>query len=775
MTNSINFIPFTSKIPSDWANDVNDWTYGNYQNVKNYGALGLGPGTDDTAAFIAATGVAGVNGSVFLPPGNYFISSTSLGYVLSCAKYIFAPGAQITIAPGSQFIFDFDVEAGDYQIFNTGKWATACDCDAASTTLRCWNYFFNSSDVGQPVSFLYGGQYTGAPAVGNFVQGRLPYNTTITGFTAGNQISVAAGPVTPIRQDYVFDQTYAYANTGVVVVGNGFFSFTTKITQVNVQWFGTDNTGHSINKALFSLSREFGGSQVFFPNGTYGQSVSILVDTPNVTLKSNAQNAILFRQNNVPLQQMNSIQGVWRGRYGGGGQVISSENWTFGGSTPVWQGDWELMAGLTVDGLLVNGNQANQPAITPGTGIDSWDSGLSTYLVSRVLIKSTCSFVNTLRWGAAISTICDDSHCEDGVYFNTCNEGGFYCEVGKRITCGQIHVINSPAAGWNMGAVTFSDITGGSINSPVSIGGNNGIYIRNGSTNIDCTVGTQLNCLNNAVWVYDETNGSNPLTNISIKGGSVAGSSNGVVVAYTNKIGIEGVKGSVTGNGINIIHSTQFDIVNCAINGVNYDINLGGGIVQGYVSGNQSNVQYNGTSATSIGVNIVGGYAWTNSGSGIGNLALNYVASDGAGNAIQYFNSTVTPFGDNVYSSGTAGNRWSVVYAASGAISTSDENEKEQIQSVYPAVLRAWGKINYAQWMNKSAVIKKGKDARIHHGLIAQQIEDCFKSEGLDPFAYGLLCKDKLEDGTERYGVRYEEALSLECAYLRSLVSAEKT
>lgn len=90
-------------------------------------------------------------------------------------------------------------------------------------------------------------------------------------------------------------------------------------------------------------------------------------------------------------------------------------------------------------------------------------------------------------------------------------------------------------------------------------------------------------------------------------------------------------------------------------------------------------------------------------------------------------------------------------------------------------------------------------------------MRDAFESEGLDAFAYGLLCYDEwpaeYEDVTEerefvttddegvehvakrfvptgerrliaeagnRYGIRYEEALALECAYLRSILGGRQ-
>lgn len=140
---------------------------------------------------------------------------------------------------------------------------------------------------------------------------------------------------------------------------------------------------------------------------------------------------------------------------------------------------------------------------------------------------------------------------------------------------------------------------------------------------------------------------------------------------------------------------------------------------------------------------------------------------------------------DNLQTCGTAALRWSVVYAGTGAINTSDERSKTDIQDIDVAVLRAWAKVKFQQFKMADAVLVKGDRARWHFGVIAQRVKDAFESEGLDAFAYGLLCYDKWDaqeeiisengdvmqharEAGDRYGVRYEEALALECAYLRS-------
>lgn len=154
-----------------------------------------------------------------------------------------------------------------------------------------------------------------------------------------------------------------------------------------------------------------------------------------------------------------------------------------------------------------------------------------------------------------------------------------------------------------------------------------------------------------------------------------------------------------------------------------------------------------------------------------------YVSRSGA--------ASVEPGVDNTSTLGSGAIRWSEVFAANGTINTSDERQKEQIEEISPQVLIAWGKVNFYQYKFKDSVQRKGDNARIHFGVIAQRVKDAFESEGLDPFAYGILCYDKWEEQQEiiddqgniiqhhiepgdLYGIRYDQALILECAYLRS-------
>ncbi|TWA55653.1 endosialidase-like protein [Sinorhizobium medicae] len=191
--------------------------------------------------------------------------------------------------------------------------------------------------------------------------------------------------------------------------------------------------------------------------------------------------------------------------------------------------------------------------------------------------------------------------------------------------------------------------------------------------------------------------------------------------------------------------------------------------------------------------------------------------ADGSGNAAiriggtQHFVGATTTWrsqSDNDKSCGTASFRWTQLFAATATIGTSDEREKAFIEGIRDVLLDAWGQVEWVQFKMRDAVEKKGDGARLHFGLIAQRVRDVFESNGLDPFAFGLLCHDAwgdefedvyeeveseepvvFPDGTtsttiilrevatgekrkvlvagDRFGLRYEECFALEAAYQR--------
>lgn len=101
-------------------------------------------------------------------------------------------------------------------------------------------------------------------------------------------------------------------------------------------------------------------------------------------------------------------------------------------------------------------------------------------------------------------------------------------------------------------------------------------------------------------------------------------------------------------------------------------------------------------------------------------------------------------FFDGAMNLGDASTRWSTVFATSGSINQSDRNAKQDIEDLSDAeksvAVALKGLIK--KYRFKDAVNAKGDDARIHVGVIAQDVEQAFTDAGLDGFRYGILCKD---------------------------------
>ena len=107
----------------------------------------------------------------------------------------------------------------------------------------------------------------------------------------------------------------------------------------------------------------------------------------------------------------------------------------------------------------------------------------------------------------------------------------------------------------------------------------------------------------------------------------------------------------------------------------------------------------------------------------------------------------VRPGTDNLQSLGSSSRRWSVVYAGTGAINTSDEGEKTRPFAITDAVLDAWGRVQLITYQWIQSILTKGEDtARWHFGVIAQQVRDAFEAHGIDGTQFGLLCYDEWED-----------------------------
>ena len=150
---------------------------------------------------------------------------------------------------------------------------------------------------------------------------------------------------------------------------------------------------------------------------------------------------------------------------------------------------------------------------------------------------------------------------------------------------------------------------------------------------------------------------------------------------------------------------------------------------------------------------------------------------------------------DDAINLGKSSVRFDDIYATNGTIQTSDQNEKQSIQSLTTAEMNVAKRLSTLiktfKW--NSAVEKKGDNARTHTGIIAQDVQQAFSDEELDASNYALFTsntwwekeisveateekdaytymdiKEEATDGyTERsrLGIRYPELLSFIQAY----------
>lgn len=164
--------------------------------------------------------------------------------------------------------------------------------------------------------------------------------------------------------------------------------------------------------------------------------------------------------------------------------------------------------------------------------------------------------------------------------------------------------------------------------------------------------------------------------------------------------------------------------------------------------------------------------------------------SVGGSARVNFTTADLLPNTDNSLGLGSGARRWTAVYAVNGTIQTSDANSKQDIADLDDAERRVAVRIKglIKKFRFKDAVATKGDAARIHVGVIAQEVRDAFTAEGLDADRYGMFCSDTwwereedvylpfngetvrekvayktpVEGATEvtRLGVRYDELLA---------------
>jgi hypothetical protein len=164
---------------------------------------------------------------------------------------------------------------------------------------------------------------------------------------------------------------------------------------------------------------------------------------------------------------------------------------------------------------------------------------------------------------------------------------------------------------------------------------------------------------------------------------------------------------------------------------------------------------------------ILGGFNGNQNGVDIRTTSNKVAISDGDGNVRYFHDGSATgllypnisssptffyawdtarfyPNPDNSLNLGLGSNRFNTVYASNGTINTSDRNEKQDIQNLSAFELAVAQEIKslFKTYRWKSAVAEKGDAARIHVGVIAQDVQEAFAKHGLDATRYALWCSD---------------------------------
>ena len=135
------------------------------------------------------------------------------------------------------------------------------------------------------------------------------------------------------------------------------------------------------------------------------------------------------------------------------------------------------------------------------------------------------------------------------------------------------------------------------------------------------------------------------------------------------------------------------------------------------------------------------------SGAGASGAFFGHATSSGGGVRGLIFSNngaTIAPSSNGGISLGSSSLRWSEVYATNATIQTSDQNEKQDIEVLSDAETRVAqackGLLRKFRW--RDAVEAKGDDARTHFGIIAQDLQAAFTSEGLDASRYAMFCSN---------------------------------
>ena len=356
---------------------------------------------------------------------------------------------------------------------------------------------------------------------------------------------------------------------------------------------------------------------------------------------------------------------------------------------------------------------------------------------------------------------------------NTDTTDGNYTTIQNRDGNGdqnaEIKFINASHAG-NTGAIAFTTRSAtGEFAEKVRISptGNVSIGTSNTSAPLRVNVGTDQNCAINTSGGNPRITAFNDAANVSIPlafNGSIlkfeVGGTERMRIDSSGNLLVGKTSSSIATAGT-AIRGDNPGLINSVRNGVILELNrlsTDGDIVDFFKDGNtvgSIGSAYRGASGDSL-YFVAGDTGIVASPS---DDSIVPVTTNGAGR-------------DAAINLGTSSTRFKDLYRSGSTYSTSDRNMKQDIRELTDAernvAVACKGLLKAFRFID--AVEKDGGDANIHFGVIAQELEEAFKAEGLDANDYQVYKSATTtdEDGNEqtRLNVCYENLLAFIIAAL---------
>jgi hypothetical protein len=321
-------------------------------------------------------------------------------------------------------------------------------------------------------------------------------------------------------------------------------------------------------------------------------------------------------------------------------------------------------------------------------------------------------------------------------------------------------------------STSYLPLAGGTMTGTITANGSvlknssdtNAITIRGGTDNTSSWIGMwpKNHATTPGVIQLRTSDGTNNASLLCYPDGTITWNNKAVATdvntgSTNGTISVNGSDVSVYGLGSNAFDSTSY-------------LPLAGGTITGVIKSSVSTVLQRTTNDSYLQVNS--GTATAN-GSSIILCAKSYTGLYGAGSFV--INARNDSDGNKNLLGKADG---TLTWNGQPIQTTSDKRLKTALKNIPAAVLDAWGDVKWGEFRYLDAKKEKGDEARLHTGLIAQNVKDVFEAHDLDACKYGLLCHETWEEerddnnkiirkAGDLWMVRYTEALAMEAAYQR--------